>query len=74
MSEHQHPSSSLVPPIQALEERIRREAPHLQVIDLFESPRSLVTVKDILHGIIVGFASEADYLTYCQIVNRREET
>ena len=73
MSEQQHPPSPSVPAIQALEERIRRETPHLKVLQVFESPRALVEVKDTLHGIIVGFSSEADYLTYCQIVDDRKD-
>jgi hypothetical protein len=72
MSEQQHPSFSSLPAIQALEERIRHEAPHLQVLDLLEFPRPFIEVKDTIHGIIVGFSSEADYITYCQVVNCRK--
>ena len=66
------PSSSSLAAILALAERIAHEAPHLQVVDAFASPRPFVEVKDTVHGIVVGFSSEADYTTYCQITARTE--
>jgi hypothetical protein len=71
MSEQQHSPASLFPLV-ALCERIAAEAPNLKVLGLYEFPRPFVKVKDTEHGIVVGFSSEADYLTYCQIVNRRK--
>jgi hypothetical protein len=72
MSEVRHTSSASSPPIQALRERIERDAPWLQVLDLVESPYPFVRVKDTINGIIVGFSSEADYTTYIAMMPRTE--
>ncbi len=61
------PSSLLA--IQALEERIEAESPHLTV-HLFPYP--FIKVRDSEHGIVVGFSSESEYVTYCQITARTE--
>jgi len=71
MSEQQHPASASLPAIQALRQRIEREAPHLHVLDVYEQPHPFVRVKDTLNGIVVGFSSEAEYTLYCQIVARK---
>ena len=71
MSEQQHSPASLFPLV-ALCERIEAEAPHLQLLALYEFPHPFVKVRDTVHGIVVGFSSEADYVTYCQIVHRRK--
>jgi len=69
MNEAQASPSSL-PAMQALRERIERDAPWLQVLDLVESPSPFVKVKDTVNGIIVGFSSEADYTTYVGMMSR----
>ena len=69
MSEVQ-PSPSSLSVMQALRERIEEETPHLQVLDLVESPYPFVRVKDTMNGIIVGFSSEADYITYVGMMRR----
>ncbi len=48
MSEQQHPASASLPAIQALRQRIEREAPHLHVLDVYEQPHPFVRVKDTL--------------------------
>jgi hypothetical protein len=65
------PSRALVA-ILALANRIERESTRFQVRDVFASPLPFVEVKDTEHGIVVGFSSEADYVTYCQITARTE--
>jgi hypothetical protein len=74
MSDQQHhsPSSPSWLAIQALEERIEAEAPYLKVLAVHVFPYPFLKVKDTVHGIVVGFSSEADYVTYCQIVHRRK--
>ena len=66
--------SSSLAAILALAARIERETPHLHVLDVYAAPTPFVEVKDTVHGIVVGFSSEADYSTYCQIVSRSEES
>ena len=66
------PSSTSLSAMQVLRERIERDAPWLQVLDLVESPSPFVKVKDTVNGIIVGFSSEADYTTYVAITRRTE--
>ncbi len=72
MSEQQHPASASLPAIQALRQRIEREAPYLHVLEVYEQPHPFVRVKDIANGIIVGFSSEAEYTLYCQLLLRRK--
>ena len=69
MSEAPSTSSTPLPAIQALAERIEAQTPHLHVMSLFEQPHPYVKVKDTVHGIVVGFSSEEDYVTYCRIVS-----
>lgn len=73
MSEYQQrfvsPSSLLA--IQALEERIEVESPHLKVLAVHLFPSPFIKVRDSKHGIVVGFSCEADYVTYCQITARK---
>ena len=69
MSEQWHSPASLAALV-ALCECIEAEAPHLRILGLYEYPRPFVKVKDTVHGIVVGFSSEADYSTYCQITAR----
>jgi hypothetical protein len=38
-------------------------------MSLLEQPHLYVKVKDTVHGIVVGFSSEEDYVTYCRIVS-----
>ena len=70
MSEHQHTAAASLASLEALCERIEAEAPHLRILDVFESPHPFFRVKDTVHGIVVGFSSEDDYVTYMQIVSR----
>ena len=70
MHEAPTPASSLSA-ILALAARIERDS-RFQVRDVFASPHPFVEVKDTVNGIVVGFSSEADYTTYCQIVSRAE--
>lgn len=70
MSEVRYTSSASSPSLQALRERIERDTPWLQVLDLVESPYPFVKVKDSVNGIIVGFSSEADYTTYVGMMSR----
>ena len=70
MSTQQHSPASLAPLV-ALCERIEAEAPHLLVKGLYEYPRPFVKVKDTVHGIVVGFSSEADYVTYLHLTARK---
>ena len=69
MNEAQASPSSLSA-MQALRERIERDAPWLQVLDLVESASPFVSVKDTVNGIIVGFSSEVDYTTYVGMMSR----
>ncbi len=71
MNEAQASPSSLSA-MQALRERIERDAPWLQVLDLVESASPFVRVKDTVNGIVVGFSSEADYTTYVVMMRRVE--
>ena len=70
MSEAFSSSPSLVA-ILALANRIEAESPRFQIREVFVSPYPFVEVKDTMHGIVVGFSCEADYLTYCQITARK---
>ena len=71
MSEHcQHSPAALVP-LLALCERIEAEAPHLHIKGLYEYPRPFVKVKDTVHGIVVGFSSEDELVTYLRITTRK---
>lgn len=62
------PSFSSLLAMLALAERITEETPWLHVQGTFAHPSPFVKVKDTVHGIVVGFSSEADYTTYCQII------
>ena len=71
MSEHSpHPPASLVALI-ALCERMTVEAPHLRILGLCEYPKPFVRVKDTVHGIVVGFSSEDELVTYLRITARK---
>src|SRR5260370_20428394 len=55
----------------ALRDRIGEESPSLKVLDVCAHPSSsFLIVKDTVHGIVVGFSSEADYTTYIGMVSR----
>src|SRR6266478_6309950 len=55
----------------ALRDRIEEESPSLKVLDVCAHPCSLLLiVKDTVHGIVVGFSSEADYTIYVGMVSR----
>jgi hypothetical protein len=74
MSEQQHSiSSSSLSAMQVFALHIEAETPHLLVLGVFESPRPFLLVRDTLHGIVVAFSSEADYLTYRQTVRQEGE-
>ena len=69
----QQPASflSLLEAMLALRDRIEAESPSLKVLDVCAYPSSLfLIVKDTIHGIVVGFSSEADYLTYVGMMHR----
>ena len=69
----QQPASflSLLEAMLALRDRIEAESPSLKVLDVCAHPSSpFLTVKDTVHDIVVGFSSEADYLTYVGIMRR----
>ena len=67
-TQHYTPTCALLPAIWALEARIRREASHrFRVLDVMKYPHPSLKVTDTLHGIVVAFSSEADYLTYCRV-------
>jgi hypothetical protein len=70
MSEYHHSPASLSALV-ALCERIEAEAPHLHIKGLYEFPRPFIKVKDTVHGIVVGFSSEDEYVTYWQITARK---
>ncbi len=70
MSEQHHSPTSLIPLV-ALCERIEAEAPHLQIKGLYEFPKPFIKVKDTMHGIVVGFSSEDEFITYLQITSRQ---
>lgn len=63
-------SSPSLGTVLALAQRIEGN-PRFQVRDVFAHPFPFVEVKDTVCGIIVGFSSEADYVTYCQITARK---
>ena len=63
-------SPSALSVMQALRKRIEEETPHLRVLDVCEYLRPFVKVKDTVNGIVVGFSSEADYITYIAIMRR----
>ena len=55
----------------ALRDRIEAESPSLTVLDVCAYPASpFLTVKDTVHGIVVGFSSEADYTTDVRMISR----
>jgi hypothetical protein len=55
----------------ALRDRIEEESPSLKVLDVCAHPCSpFLIVKDTVHGIVVGFSSEADYTIYVGMVSR----
>ena len=69
----QQPASflSLLEAMLALRDRIEEESPSLKVLDVCAHPSSsFLTVKDTVHDIVVGFSSEADYITYVGIMRR----
>lgn len=70
MSEYHHSPASLAALV-ALYERIAAEAPHLQVMGLYEFPRPFLRVKDTVHGIVVGFSSEDELVTYLHMTTRK---
>jgi hypothetical protein len=72
MSEQQQRSSASLFALVALCKRIEAEAPYLRLLGLYEYPKPFVKVKDTRNGIVIGFSSETDYLTYVQIVGRTE--
>jgi hypothetical protein len=71
MSEYYSHSSASLVSLVALCERIEAEAPALKVLAVYEFPKPFVKVRDTEHGIVVGFSSEAEFVTYCQIVSRK---
>jgi len=74
MSEQHHSiSSSSLSAMQVFALRIAQETPNLRVLEVFESPRPFLLVRDTLHGIVVAFSSEADYLTYRHTVRQEGE-
>jgi hypothetical protein len=70
MSDYQHSPSSPLSALQVFALRIETENPHLKVLEIHEFPKPFIRVRDTLNGIVVGFSSEADYVTYCQIISR----
>jgi|SRR5215470_17232319 len=71
----QRPASflSLLEAMLTLRDRIAEESPSLKVLDVCAHPSSpFLTVKDTVHDIVVGFSSEADYLTYVGMMHRVE--
>ena len=71
----QQPASflSLLEAMLTLRDRIEEESPSLKVLDVCAHPSSpFLTVKDTVHDIVVGFSSEADYLTYVGMMHRVE--
>ncbi len=74
MSEQHHSiSSSSLSAMQVFALRIEVQTPHLRVLKVLESPRPFLLVRDTLHGIVVAFSSEADYLTYRHTVRQEGE-
>jgi len=73
MSEQQHSISSSLSAIQAFALRIEVQTPHLKVLKVYESPSPYLLVRDTLHGIVVAFSSEAEYVTYCHTVRQEGE-
>jgi len=73
MSEQHHSISSSLSAMQVFALRIEAETPNLRVLHVYESPRPFLLVRDTLHGIVVAFSSEADYLTYRHTVRREGE-
>jgi hypothetical protein len=71
MSEQQHsPSLSAILALAARLERDNR----FEVRDIYaHALKPFVEVKDTVHGIVVGFSSEADYVTYLNTVHRQRE-
>jgi hypothetical protein len=70
MTESIMPSPSLTA-ILALAARLERD-PRFQVRDIYAHALTpFVEVKDTIHGIVVGFSTEADYVTYLQLVHRQ---
>jgi hypothetical protein len=56
--------------ILALAARLERDT--LEVRDVYaHALRPFVEVKDTIHGVVVGFSSEADYVTYLRLVHRQ---
>ena len=69
MHEASTPSSTLLA-ILALASRIERN-PRFQIRDVFAHPYPFVEVKDTAHGIVVGFSSEDELVTYLRITTRK---
>lgn len=70
--QHYTPACASLPAIWALEARIRHEASdRFHVLNVMKYPRPSLKVKDIVHGIVVAFSSEADYLTYCRVTTEK---
>ena len=67
---HEASVSSSLDAILALASRLERN-PRFQIRDVFTHPYPSVEVKDTLHGIVVGFSCEADYLTYLSLTARK---
>ena len=68
MGEQQHTSS--LSAILALAARLERDE-RFVVRDVYAyALRPFVEVKDTVHGVIVGFSSEADYVAYLTLVHR----
>lgn len=62
-------STSSLSAILALAARLERD-PRFVVRDVYANAlKPFVEVKDSVHGIVVGFSSEADYVAYLQTVH-----
>ena len=58
-------------PLQALRERIEREAPWLHIVRCIEHPYPFIEVKDTSNlDIHVTFSSEVEFTLYIQVVGK----
>ncbi|HLQ28048.1 MAG TPA: hypothetical protein VK140_02280 [Ktedonobacteraceae bacterium] len=71
MKQSSSTSSTSTQPLQALRERIEREAPWLHIIRCVPYPHPFIEVKDTSNlNIHVTFSTEVELATYVHIVGR----
>ncbi len=70
---NQNSTPLIMQPLQALRERIEREAPWLHIVRCIEHPHPFIEVRDASNlNIHVSFSTEVELVRYIRIVGRGE--